>query len=55
LQCITLVTQTKPSTNQSNSRGGVVTIDIWMDWNAGTSYDPAQIEALRSMGFASGG
>jgi hypothetical protein len=32
-----------------NRRGGVVTVDIWMDWAGGTKFDPAQIEALRGM------
>ena len=36
-----------------NSRGGVVTIDIWMDWNGGTSFDRAQIDTLRAMEFGS--
>ena len=34
-----------------NSRGGVVTIDIFMDWTGGTRFDPAQVEALKAMGF----
>jgi len=37
--------------NKVNSLGGVVTIDIWMDWDCGTRFDPAQIETLRSMVF----
>ena len=34
-----------------NGLGGVVTIDIYMDWNGGTGFDPAQVEALKAMGF----
>jgi len=37
--------------DEVNRNGGVVTIDIWMDWTGGTRFDPAQIEALREMGF----
>ena len=42
-----------------NSRGGVVTIDIWLEQAGGTCFDQAQIETLRAMGMnssaASGG
>ena len=32
-----------------NRNGGVVSVDIWMDWTGGTYFDPAQIAALRGM------
>ena len=35
-----------------HQNGGVVTIDIWMDWAGGTKFDQAQIEALRGMHYA---
>jgi len=38
--------------DEVNRNGGVVTIDIWMDWAGGTRFDPAQLEALRGMGFS---
>ena len=37
--------------DEVNRHGGVVTIDIWMDWTGGTHFDPAQIEALKGMGY----
>ena len=37
--------------DEVNRRGGVVTIDIWIEQTGGTHFDPAQIETLRGMKY----